>query len=134
MVADTFTCDRPAPQPTGVPYWASGLGDAPAWTVNQVSATEVISGQRYTWIDSAGYLTNARIWVPDVSAGVTYQLVTVIDPLGSNPIIEGSAQISFASTGWNELFIQPRLLGSGVVFDVYCIIRNHASSSTFTWD
>ena len=36
MIANKTTSDRAAPQPTGAPYYISGLGDTPAWEPNNV--------------------------------------------------------------------------------------------------
>jgi len=129
MVANKDTTDRPAPQATGLPFFASQLGTAPPWTiVNEASAAFIVTGQRYHFTTAINIL-GWRFWVTDPSPQ-KYTVILIIDPLGATPLIDIVLQdFEVASPGDDEWFpvnIGTRLVPVGAVFDLILLAESTA--------
>ena len=130
MVANKSTTDRAAPQPTGDPFWVSGLGDSPAWDIQSSTVSSILSGQRYTSL-TGGYLDGARLWIPEVNPLVSYSVYLVLDPTGT-PIFDPLlTNLQPGSTGWLELNLSERLLRPGITFDL--IVNSQSETGASQW-
>lgn len=137
MIANTQTDDRPAPQTTADPAYASALGTAgelgasPAWATTSPSAFSVMSGQRYTFTASA-YVKGARVWIPLVSANITYSAYIVRDPTGT-PIVIDIPIPAPTSTGWHEI---PAPLGfvADETLDLILVANSNTGVTQFNYD
>lgn len=129
MIANKATDDKPSPQAIGQPDWYSGLGDAPAWEPQTATSSEVITGQRYTF-PAAAYVRSVRVWIPVISADITYSVLIVRDPEGL-AITERSI-IDPTATGWSTISNGSRIIPAGSVYDVTLYAANKATSTTFS--
>lgn len=133
MIANKQTFDKPAPQPSGDPAFVSGLGDTPSWTSDQDTEKQIIFGQRYSVAES-GYVTGFRLWVPVVNSLITYELISVGDPLGTPTFDVVVPEFVPTATGWLESTGHLQLVGAGVTFDLIAVVVSHTGESTFNHD
>jgi len=126
MIANKDTADRPAPQPTGAPAFVySGT-----LTNSDTTAKQVIMGSRYT-ITSGGYLVGLRV---NVITDQSYHLYFVLDPNGT-PSFEDLGSFTATTDGWSSVTIQPKIVGTGVEFDIIAVVNKPADvPATWTGD
>jgi len=133
MIANQTTSERAAPQPIGSPWWASGLGTAPAWTPGSVSSDQLWTGARYT-MPAAGFIRGMRLWIPNSDPAYRYRMITIVDPGGPNENTDISGEFNPGVVGWLDYEFPATIFATGTVFDVYLSATNTAGSTQFAWD
>lgn len=135
MIANKTTTDRAAPQGIGPKYWASALGDTPAWAQNSASVAQLIVGARYTFTD-ARFLYTGRYWIV-YDPNITYEVWLVTDPLGNphyNNILAEFTPTSDMNDTWLSIPLGQDLVPPGSVVDLLMVIRTKETENTFAYD
>jgi len=125
MVANKTTNDKPAPQPSGEPYYlyTGTIG------TNTATAKQIIFGQRITTGVSGGYINGYRVYTV---AGNFYSVFVVSNPLGT-PVFNLVLQFTATADGWTEFAISPIILPPATVFDIICNVSEpDPTPTTFT--
>jgi hypothetical protein len=131
MVAKTQTKDRAAPQPSGSPYYVSGLDDAPVWETDSATSTSLAYGQSYNYpVD--GYGIEARLWVDEAATNIQYAVWIVTDPEGGANLDLLLPYQSFDSTGWKAIPYATTFVRAGVQFDILVRKRDILNVTTFS--
>lgn len=123
--------DRPAPQPIGSIEWI--LPDTPTWTNNQHTGT-VYSGVQVTPPEDKIFLITAvRIWIPDVSATVSYR--TVVYDIENETFSYGPTRTGdeYGTVGWHLSNIQGIFLEEGRNYIFLLEARSSATTTDFTY-
>jgi len=121
-VANKQTTDRLAPQDAGSAFFVYS-GTDPTSTI---SAKQLVVGQRYTW-EQANKLNGLRLYT---TAGNTYRVYSVSDPLGVPILNELVSPFIADTTEWLPLAIDPIIVAAGSVFDLYAAIEQPAVTPT----
>lgn len=132
MIAVRLTSDRAAPVPTG--DTENTLPDVPAWS-STTEAAIVKSGQRYDFTES-GWITDVRVWLPDVSQVVDYKLGVILAPDADTPIQHEFPIQAINADEWTNVFtgivfvdddvdVILYLIAEGVGQTQYVFIPNH---------
>ena len=134
MIANKDTTDRPAPQPIGLPRYASALGDLPPGFATPVEETANISitGQRYSFT-TALYILGWRIWIPVAEPTQFYELWLIEDPTGALGIPQFTQLMSataFASTNWIEIIQGVSFGRPGDEFDLLIVSNSDGAPTT----
>ena len=115
MVANKTTTDRPAPQAVGdeqylyYPLIPSGTS---------TSAKQIVFGMQYSG-DSAYWLNGYRIYV---TAGNSYEIITVEDPQGHNEVTFVNT-FTAEVTGWRTFGLIPKPVASGTTYQILAIVH-----------
>jgi len=137
MVANKTTSDRPSPQPFGEPISYFGNDDPGFSVLTQLSASQIVVGQRYSADENTqGWIQKLRIFCPVADPNVEYEIYTVANPT-TNPITNFVAQISVDEIGWNIVSLGETVVTPGAAFDVIVGISNESQGSTSfngNWD
>ena len=132
MVANKYTCDRPAPQSLGLPEW--GVDPTPTWDTLSPTVTYLGTGTRFVFTES-GWVNAWRVWIPTVSANNKYTatLYNVTDPAH---VVETSTTITPNVTGWYEVIVPSTLILAGSEFVIILYAQNDAGKAPHTgpWD
>jgi len=132
MVANKYTCDRPAPQADGPPVWA--VDPTPAWDTVSPVVTYLGTGTRFVFTQ-AGWLNSWRVWIPTVSANNKYT-ATFYDVTDPAHVVEQSTTITPSVTGWYEVTVAPLLIVPGTEVIIVLYAQNDAGKAPHTgpWD
>ena len=133
---DQGCTDRPAPQPTGLPRWISGLDNAPAWVEDSQAANTLFTVNRFT-TSVAGYITNFRMWLHEnVTTQPDYQfrLVAVFNPLSESPEYYSITEDWYQSPGRDDFWLagsssQAFLYGPGTTMDLVLLAQDATGST-----
>ncbi len=126
MIANKDTNERAAPQATGQPFYVYN-GAAPTAAA---TAKQIVSGNRYTF-SVGGFLNGYRLYV---TAGNTYSVYLVLDPLGTGEITN-LALFTAGSTGWIEFGVTPKVIPAGTTVDLIQVVQEpDPTPTTFTGD
>lgn len=126
MVANKQTTDRAAPQPSGTAF---NIYDGTSPTA-PVTVKQIIFGNRYTF-GIGGYVNGYRIYV---TAGNTYSVYRVIDPLGTADA-NSLALFTASSTGWADFGSLPTVVPVGTVLDLVVVVQEpDPTPTTFVGD
>ena len=129
MIANKDTCDRPAPQPIGIPTWT--LPEVPVWSSEEVEASTLSTGQRYTYSE-AGFINGIRVWLPVASENTYYRVVMTGDPEGASPRVSILADwFTTTTVGWNLLGVNQTPVISGLPFELVLQTQNRTGQIQF---
>ncbi len=128
MVSNKETSDYPFPTPVWEPAY---LMDTASFS--DASSTSVVhSGHKYTFTE-AWYLSQLRVWVPELSGTTNYRfnIVDVTDPV--NPIYRSIPEPVLTENAWTVIAANRTLITTGTELIVYVDALNSNSNSQVTW-
>jgi hypothetical protein len=120
MAANKTTSDYPAPITSGNPL-AFYTGTSP---VTQVSAKQVVQGNRYTNPTTAFQIVSYFVYT---FIGEHYDVYLVVDPLGDR-IVTSLASFTGASVGWAKFNVTPVIVDVGSTFDLIAVTTEPADT------
>ena len=134
MIANKTTTDPPAPQEVGLAEYK--LPDAPSWSA-QSNVSEVLTAIQITNIIGLYLATKMRVWIPNISASVTYRVVAQNLVTGDVEAGDPFAGDSVGSTGWLETsFPGDSFLSTGDEIRLILSAINSSATTSFNgpWD
>ena len=131
MISNKITDEYPFPQTVGDPSY---LMDSQAF-INSSNTSVIYSGHTYTFTH-AGYLSQIRVWAPQLTSDTHYRIVIadITDP--ANPIIESIPEPILNENNWTIIAANQVIVGAGTVLRIYLDALNSGSDTilpTYDW-
>jgi hypothetical protein len=131
MISNKITNEYPFPQPVGDPSY---LMDNQAF-INSSNTSVIYSGHTYTFTHP-GYLSQIRVWAPELTADTNYRIViaNITDP--ANPIVETIPEPILNENNWTIIAANQIIVGAGTVLRIYMDALNSGSDTilpTYDW-
>ena len=129
-VSNVLTSERPSPQVSGPAEY--DLPDTPVFIDDSFTGT-VTTGHTYA-LDQGGWLQSVEVWVPEITANTSYNLVTVDSRDPSYPIMKRTPLdvSSLTISQWNTVTVGNAIYKAGTEFSVLLEAINSASTTSIT--
>ena len=139
MIANQQTDEDPEPYPSGNKRWLTGLGDAPAWDVNNVVTTTVMVGVRIlTPSDAASFRYNFRVFIPTGSDGLGLRVFVVGNPgqpeEDRQEIVPERTLTTEDENKWMVFPLGVDFLPVGEQFDIIAVFSVQGAATPFDYD
>lgn len=128
MIANNRTTDRAAPIPLGISSFI--LPDAPSWLIENV-VNSVNSGATYIFSE-AGWVTQIRVWAPEVTETTNYRIVIVNNADPTNPKITVINDPVLNPNQWTVVSAGNAIARAGDELIVYLDALNSGSDTQVT--
>ena len=96
MIANRDTTERAGPIKLGAEAWI--FPTTPAW-ITDSAIGNTFTGQFYTFTES-GWISQIRVWAPEIVAGVTYRVVIIREPNALVPIVTVIDNVNLNANAW----------------------------------
>jgi hypothetical protein len=122
-----LTLEKPAPVPEGSPSFS-----LPSYTPADQSHTGFVRSGNIFTITQGGYVTQLRVWLPEVAPNITYQVVVVRTDIFGNKTSSTTSNFVGLLDNWAVVSTPNALSPVGTKYEIFLDALNSGGSTQFT--